>query len=102
MSGGWAGSDRRDRLPSDWPARRAKVLARDGYRCTEQTPQGRCVARATDVDHVVRGDDHSLANLTSLCSSHHAAKSAREGVEARQWARQQRKRPAPRDPFGLR
>lgn len=84
MSGGWKGSDRRDRLPADWPARRAFVLKRDLYRCTQVLVDGsQCRAMANQVDHVARGDDHSYENLTSLCEDHHAAKSSREGNEAR-------------------
>lgn len=84
MSGGWKGSDRRERLPADWEARRRFVFERDGGQCTEQTRRGRCKAPATDCDHVVPGDDHSYANLTSLCGPHHAEKSAREGAAARE------------------
>jgi 5-methylcytosine-specific restriction enzyme A len=75
----WAGSDRRSRLPPDWKARRLRVLVRDGWRC--RAPG--CGARATDVDHVERGDDHRDANLQALCVRHHREKTAREGVEAR-------------------
>ena len=83
---GWAGSDRRQRLPDDWEKRRARVLRRDGHRCTEQvtTNRGteRCPEKATDVDHVRPGDDHSYGNLRSLCAWHHQRKSSREGAAA--------------------
>lgn len=72
----WAGSTRAARLPRDWPAIRARILARDGHRCT------RCGAPATDVDHVIPGDDHSENNLVSLCAADHRAKSGREGQAA--------------------
>ncbi|MFI8853671.1 HNH endonuclease [Streptomyces sp. NPDC053499] len=95
MSGQWAGSNRRNQLPDDWPQRRAYVLQRDGYRCrwTEDRPCGR---PATDVDHIKAGNDHSYANLQALCREHHAAKSSREGNAAR-WA-VRRQRPAERHP----
>lgn len=85
MSGGWADSTRRQELPSDWPDRRETALQRDGYRCTQPLRDGggRCPAPATDVDHIKHGNDHSLANLASLCSWHHNQKSAREGQAAR-------------------
>jgi len=102
MSGGWAGSDRRDRLPPDWSAIRAAVLRRDGYRCTRQTVLGRCLGTATQVDHMVRGDDHRMENLTSLCGPHHAEKSSREGNEAKAAAAAARRRPYPREPWRLR
>jgi 5-methylcytosine-specific restriction enzyme A len=82
MSGQWRGSTRRARLPKDWPTIRARILQRDGHRCTKQTIDGRCDVAATDVDHVIPGDDHSDANLTSLCTDHHRAKTAREGARA--------------------
>ncbi len=73
----WANSNRRSRLPKDWPAIRAQVLERDGHRCTN------CGAAANQVDHIIRGDNHALANLTTLCAAHHAAKSGREGAAAK-------------------
>lgn len=80
----WSTSNRRQRLPKDWPVRRASVLQRDGYRCVAVLVDGeRCTESATDVDHIKPGDDHSLTNLQALCRWHHARKSAREGHEAR-------------------
>ena len=80
----WSTSDRKSRLPADWPARRRAVLERCGGRCEVLRKDGsRCRDKATDVDHVNPGDDHGLHNLRGICSWHHARKSAREGVEAR-------------------
>lgn len=79
----WEGSDRRSRLPKDWPKIRLKVLRRDGGQCTALTQAGgRCDSTASDVDHIEPGDDHSLSNLRSLCSWHHKQKSSREGAAA--------------------
>lgn len=81
---GWSGSDRRDRLPSNWSQLRKKRLKLDGYRCTHHDVYGvRCAEPASEVDHKVRGDDHQLSNLRSLCDYHHQKKSSREGAEAR-------------------
>jgi 5-methylcytosine-specific restriction enzyme A len=81
----WLGSDRRARLPADWPYRRARVLRRDGYRCTALSIYGeRCELRATDVDHIKPGDDHRETNLASLCTWHHRRKSGAEGAAAAQ------------------
>lgn len=78
---GWTDSNRRGRLPANWPAIREKVLERDGRRCTWRYTDGsRCKEPATDVDHRRRGDNHSMANLRSLCGWHHDKKSAREGA----------------------
>lgn len=95
MSGGWKGSDRRDRLPDDWSSLRALVFARDGYRCRQILPdESRCPEAATDVDHVERGDDHRMENLQSLCDWHHKKKSGREGGQAAAARRPtQRRRP---------
>lgn len=82
---GWAGSDRGARLPQNWHAIRGHVLKRDGYRCTWIDPdkRRRCEERATEVDHIRPGDDHSYGNLRSLCEWHHAKKSGAEGARAR-------------------
>lgn len=50
----------------------------------------RCPELATEVDHVQRGDDHSEANLRSICEYHHRKKSSIEGGQARmeQWKKQ--------------
>lgn len=77
-------SARTSRLPDDWKARRLRVLRRDGYRCQILGANGvPCLAPANEVDHVERGDDHSLANLQAACRSCHARKSSAEGNAAR-------------------
>lgn len=79
----WSGSDRRHQLPANWGSLRRQVLARDGHRCTARSTAGdRCTETATDVDHIRRGQDHSLDNLRALCSWHHSRKSAAEGAAA--------------------
>ena len=79
----WNGSDRRERLPANWPAIRLRVLRRDCWRCMARMSDGtRCSEPATDVDHITPGDDHSPANLQALCRWHHGQKSAREGAAA--------------------
>ncbi len=81
----WSSSGRRDRLPSDWVSRRRVVLERDGGVCQWRVPGGVCGEPASDVDHVVLGDDDSFGNLRSLCSGHHSHKSSWEGASA-YWA----------------
>jgi 5-methylcytosine-specific restriction protein A len=78
-TGGWQGSTRHDRLPADWPARRARVLrqqptCRLAYDC--------CTTVSTQVDHVRAGDDHRYINLQGACAPCHARKSAGEGTAA--------------------
>lgn len=83
----WATSDRRERLPPDWPRLRAQVLAEAGHRCENTKKDGRrCWDKATEVDHIVAGDDHSRSNLRAICTWCHRRKSALEGVEARKAA----------------
>lgn len=78
----WAGSDRKSRLPLDWGRLRRVVLERCGYRCEWREGRRRCRNGATDVDHIVPGDDHSLDNLQGLCHQHHLTKTGREVAAA--------------------
>ena len=70
----WATSDRRDRLPDDWPKRVALVKRRAHGRCEETHHAAGCDGRGRDVDHKVQGDDHSLDNLQLLSTACHARK----------------------------
>ncbi|WP_103529524.1 HNH endonuclease signature motif containing protein [Streptomyces sp. SM12] len=84
MSGKWADSDRRSRLPSDWKRRVASIKARAAGRCERRLPDGsRCVNPGKDVDHIRRGDDHSVTNLQLLCTDCHTAKTTREAAAER-------------------
>ena len=74
----WSGSTRKARLPADWDRLRAVVLRRCGHRCEWIENGFRCLAAATDVDHILRGDLHELSNLQGLCSRHHLAKTSSE------------------------
>lgn len=97
MSGGWKGSDRRQRLPPNWRRIRAQILARDpvcvlcGIR-----PSAFC-------DHIIaKADDHRPEGLQGVCGPCHDQKSSAEGNAAR--AAQQRpgrRRPEEKHP-GLR
>ena len=101
MSGGWQGSDRKSRLPADWPLLRRVVIERAGGRCEVIKKNGkRCWDDAVDVDHIVAGDDHSLAALQGICAWHHKRKSSREGNAAQAVTRNALKR-APEAPPGL-
>lgn len=91
----WETSNRKERLPRNWNALRMRVLRRDGFKCQE------CGSRASEVDHIRPGDDHSLSNLQSLCSDCHSKKSSQEGVNQRRRNRELRKRPEENHP-GLR
>lgn len=93
---GWDNSDRRSRLPKDWSTRRTKVLERDHYECRWViAPNRLCLMKATDVDHIKPGDDHSYTNLQSLCADHHQMKTIAERPLRRYYSR---KRPTERHP----
>lgn len=79
----WAGSTRRSTLPPNWEAIRRVVLERDGSACVWTEDGHRCGVHANQVDHINGRDDHSPANLQSLCKWHHDRKSARQGNAAR-------------------
>lgn len=91
----WETSNRKSRLPSNWFSLRKRVLARDSHKCRL------CGAKATEVDHIIRGDNHDMSNLQSLCADCHKAKSSSEGVSERQRKRMLRQRPKEQHP-GLR
>jgi 5-methylcytosine-specific restriction protein A len=92
MSGGWQGSNRRARLPTDWAERCAQVRARDRGVCYVCGQPG-----ADAVDHKNPGDDHRLTNLGQIHQDVppycHRTKSAREGNAARAAIRAKRHRP---------
>lgn len=74
----WYTSDRRSRLPRDWDRIRTRVLSRAAYQCQAIEHDPRCDGRATDVDHIRPGDNHSLDNLQALSAVCHRAKTAHE------------------------
>lgn len=89
MSGRWQTSNRRSRLPANWQRLRSQVLRRDNHRCQWEDHLGiRCNLTATDVDHIIAGDDHRIDNLQSLCAAHHAFKSSSEGGHGKHVARE--------------
>lgn len=84
MSGGWKGSTRGSRLPSDWGKRCGQIHHRSGWTCEFPVGDRRCGRYADGgVDHIVPGDDHSLENLRDTCAGHHRRKSSREGNAAK-------------------
>ncbi|GGN40200.1 hypothetical protein GCM10010109_68990 [Actinoplanes campanulatus] len=81
-NGRWQGSDRRQRLPQNWPSIQRRILKNAEFRCTVRTEGKRCTEQATEVDHIRAGDDHRDSNLRAICGWHHQQKSSREGGEA--------------------
>lgn len=98
----WSTSDRRQRLPTNWNKIRKQVLAKAKHKCagldpvTTPPPPSRevvegyhrwhhpaCDMRATDVDHIIAGDNHELSNLQALSHACHTAKTTHENTAAK-------------------
>lgn len=94
----WSTSDRLDRLPPWWSKFTEKFL-RENPTCAIKD-EG-CQVQATEVDHIIPGDDHSLKNLQPACERCHAKKSSREGNAAKARMRALRRRPRDRHPGEL-
>lgn len=78
---GWSTSDRRARLPRDWPKRVAATRERAGGKCEgislngePQWHDSKCDGIGRECDHDKRGDDHSLPNLRWLSTPCHKTK----------------------------
>lgn len=76
----WYTSDRRERLPDDWPQLREAVRDRAGGRCEASPHALGCDRIGSECDHVIEGDNHSLDNLAWLSKSCHKAKTARDAA----------------------
>ena len=92
----WAGSTRSSRLPKNWNSLRLFILRRDRWRC--QMNLDGCLSEATDVDHIVAGDNHSSDNLRAVCRSCHKKKTSAEAQSAQAKKRASRYRPRERHP----
>lgn len=92
MTGAWATSDRKARLPRDWAQRVAATRARASgqceaiaeprYRRRTKDAEPRCPEAGRDCDHITAGDNHALENLQWLCAAHHRSKTAAEAAAA--------------------
>ena len=97
----WSTSDRRHRLPKDWPAIVSRIKTRDQHRCQASRHDPRCDGRGTDVDHIIQGDDHSDDNLQLLNEYCHRAKTADETAARNKLNAKLRRRPAEDHPGRL-
>lgn len=94
----WTSSDRRSRLPADWPVRRKRILIRDRFECQGHTDLGLCGMPANQVDHIEPSGSDDEWNLQSLCEDCHARKSSAEGLAARKRLEALTKRPPEQTP----
>ena len=86
----WQGSSRKATLPKKWPVIRLRVLRRDKVLC--QLGLVGCTGVATEVDHIGDRNDHSLANLRSVCSACHKQHTQLQAAAGRSAAAKRRSR----------
>lgn len=79
----WETSDRRSRLPRDWPKRVTATKARADGMCEAQVHAPGCDGIGRECDHRINNDDHSLTNLQWLSTPCHKAKTQREAQAAK-------------------
>ena len=91
----WNTSDRLSRLPPWWSDFTPSYL-RYHNKCKLKI-EG-CYVDATEVDHIVAGDNHDIGNLQPVCERCHAKKSAMEGNAAKRRLKALRNRPSQRHP----
>ncbi len=97
----WATSNRRQRLPPNWAAIRAKVKARANGRCEADIHHPDCNGHGTDADHITPGDNHAMWNLQWLSEPCHRAKTAREAAARNRTRAAMRKRKPEPHPGGI-
>lgn len=94
----WSTSDRKERLPDDWPKIRARVKARANGKCEATQHAKKCNGTGTDADHITPGDDHSMNNLQWLSYPCHLSKTAREAAARNRERKAARYRPTEQHP----
>lgn len=97
----WSTSDRKQRLPHDWPKRRAAVKARAKGKCEATTHAPKCRGWGSDADHIIPGDDHSMDNLQWLSGACHWAKTNRETAARNRERKTARYKPSEQHPGRL-
>lgn len=100
----WDTSNRRARLPANWPELIAATRRRAHGRCQGIHLPGLpvhhpdCDGTGSECDHIIPGDNHHPSNLAWLNTHCHALKSSAEGTAARRAKSQRPKRRHPGRP----
>ena len=94
----WSTSDRKDRLPDNWPQIRATVKARAKGKCEANPHAKGCGGWGRDADHKTPGDDHRLENLQWLSGPCHRAKTNQETAARNRERKAARIRPREQHP----
>jgi len=94
----WSTSDRRHRLPKDWPTVKTQVKARAHGRCEATHHHPHCDGHGTEVDHINPGDNHDLANLQLLSQLCHQVKTDSETAARNKLNAKLRRKPTEEHP----
>lgn len=97
----WETSDRKERLPDNWPKIRAMVKARAKGKCEATVHARGCGGWGSDADHITAGDNHSLANLQWLSGACHRAKTNHETSQRNRERKAARYRPKEQHPGSI-
>lgn len=79
----WRGSDRKQRLPPNWPTLRRQAKERAGGICEMVAHGYRCTEVGTDADHIEPSGSDDLSNIQWLCRKHHLQKTGRDSHHLR-------------------
>lgn len=94
----WTTSDRRKRLPNNWPHLITQTRNRAKGQCQATRHHPKCDGQGSECDHITPGDNHTLSNLQWL--NHHCHKMKTQAEVAANNTRRatMRKRPEEKHP----
>lgn len=98
----WYTSDRRSRLPRNWPALVAATKKRAHGKCQAKQHTKGCNRIGTECDHIISGDDHSMNNLQWLSAECHKTKTQAEAAQNNTARAAMRRRPPEPHPGSVR
>lgn len=89
----WTSSDRRKRLPNNWPQLVTQTRQRANGKCQALKHHPRCDGNGTECDHITPSDNHNMSNLQWLNTWCHQQKTQQEARTNNQRRATMRKRP---------